>query len=68
LAVALEYALGGLALGVNANNKAARIYFESSSFFGITSLIARHSHWLPVLVVITPIAIILAKLRGGRSA
>ena len=68
LAVASEYALGGLAIGAKANSEAARTYFESSRFFSVGSLLARHSRWLLVLAIIAPIITLLASRRGKRAA
>jgi hypothetical protein len=68
LAVASEYSLGGLAIGLHANTDAARAYFESSWFFSIGSLLARHSRWLLVFAVIVPIITLLQKRRGKRAA
>lgn len=67
LAIASEYAIGGLAIGSNANTDAARAYFETSSFFSVASLAARHSRWLLVFAVIVPIISFLVKRRGGRA-
>lgn len=68
LAVASEYSLGGLAIGAHANTDAARAYFESSWFFSIASLLARHSRWLLVFAIIVPIITLLVKRRGKRAA
>ena len=68
LAVAFEYAIGGLAIGSNANTDAARTYFESSVFFSVAALAARHSRWLLVLAVIVPIIKLFIKRRSGRAA
>lgn len=67
LAIASQYALGGLAIGANANTDAARTYFESSRFFGVAALMARYSRWSLVLVAIIPIMTLLAKFRGRRA-
>jgi hypothetical protein len=68
LAIASQYALGGLAIGANANTDAARTYFESSVFFGVAALAARHSGWLLILAVMGPIFALFIKRRRGRSA
>ena len=68
LAIANEYALGGLAISSNANTDVARTYFESSSFFMVASPAARHSRWLLVLTVIVPIVTLLVIRRDGRTS
>ena len=68
LAVASEYSLGGFAMGAHANTDAARAYFESSWFFSMASLLARHSRWLLVFAIIVPIITMLAKRRGKPAA
>jgi hypothetical protein len=68
LAIASQYALGGFAMGASANTDAARTYFESSVFFGVATLVARHSRWLLVLAIIVPLVALLIKRRRGRSA
>lgn len=65
LAVATEYALGGLAIGSNANTDVARIYFDSSVFFRVATMAAR---WLLVTAVIFPIIALFIRRRGGRAA
>jgi hypothetical protein len=67
MAVSSEHALGGLAIGSNANTDAARAYFESSFFFRIAVVVARHSRWLLALAVIIPIITMLIKLRRKRA-
>jgi hypothetical protein len=68
LAVASEYAVGGLAIGSNANTDAALAYCESSAFFSVGQLAARHSRWLLALAVIVPIITLFIKRRSGRAA
>jgi hypothetical protein len=68
LAVANEYALGGLAIGSNANTDVARIYFDSSVFFRVATMAARYSLWLLVLAVIVPFSALFIRRRGGRAA
>lgn len=41
LAVANEYALGGMAIGPNANNEIAQAYFDSSEFFRAAAMLLR---------------------------
>jgi hypothetical protein len=67
LAIAHEYAIGGLAIAAHANSDAARIYMESSQFFSIASVAARHSRWLLVLVFIVPVIVLYVNRRGGRA-
>jgi hypothetical protein len=67
MAVSSGYALGGLAIGSNANTDAARAYFESSVFFSVASLIARHSRWLLGFAFIVPIIRLLGRRRGGGA-
>ena len=68
LAIASEYAIGGLAIGPNANTDAARTYFEASKFFNVAMLAARHSRWLLLLAVIAPIIAVFTKRRRGPAA
>ena len=68
LAIASEYAIGGLAIAANANSDAARTYFESSGFFSVAGLAARHSRWLLILAVVVPIISVLIGRRTGPAA
>jgi len=67
LAVASEYAVGSVAMSANANNDAAHAYFQSSEFFHLAMLAARHSRWLLLLVVVVPIATAFIKRRHGAA-
>jgi hypothetical protein len=68
LAVATEYAVGGLAIGAQANTDAARSYFESSAFFSVSALAAPYSRWLLLLAVLVPIGAVLKRRRSGPAA
>jgi hypothetical protein len=68
LAVASEYAVGGLAIASNANNDAARIYFDSSVFFRVATMAARHSRWLLVLVILGPVIRLFTKRQSSRAS
>lgn len=68
LALATEYALGGLAIGAEANTKAAQSYFESSSFFRFATLAVRHSRWLLLLAVLIPVGAVVKRHRNRPAA
>lgn len=51
LAVARDYALGGMAIAEHANDPAARELFEGAAFSWMTWLMA-HSRWLLLLVLL----------------
>jgi len=68
LAIATEYAVGGLAIGAHANTDVARSYFESSTFFCVATLAARHSRWLLLLAVVLPVGAVLKSRRSGPAA
>ena len=65
LAVAGDYALGGGAMGLQANTPEARAYFEASSFFSISALAARYSRWLLLLTILLPMVHLRKKRRQG---
>ena len=67
LAIAREYAVGGLAIAAHANTDAARVYMESSTFFSVAAQAARYSRWSLILVFIIPIIFLLVYLRRGRG-
>ena len=67
-AIAGEYALGGMAIGSNANTEAAQIYFDTSGFFRVAEMLARHSRWLLVLALMVPIVALVIRRQSGRGA
>ena len=69
LAVACEYAIGGLALGRHANTDVARAYLASSPFFDVALRAMRHARWLPLLAAVVPIGLALSRWsRRKRTA
>jgi hypothetical protein len=68
LAIAREYASGGLAIGANANTDVARTYFASHGFFRLATQAARYSRWLLILAVVVPIVTTFLNRRRGRPA
>jgi len=68
LAVASEFAVGGLALSASANTEVARTYFESSGFFSVAMAAARHSRWLLLFAVVVPVVATFIKRRHDAAA
>jgi RNA polymerase sigma factor (sigma-70 family) len=73
VAIAHDYAMGGLTLALQANNDAARSYFQSNQFFQYAPLALRHLLLLILLWIIPMLAwwrvVVAARRRqrlGGR--
>ena len=68
LALATEYAVGGLAIGTQANTAAAQRYFESSTFFVLATQAVRYSRWLLLFAVIVPVLAVVRRRRSRPGA
>lgn len=63
------YTFGGKGNALrNFDSEDARAYFESSVFFNLAALVARHSQWLLVLVVAVPLIAWFSRGQNDRAA
>jgi hypothetical protein len=66
LAIATEYALGGVAVASHANDEAARAYFSTGRFFRYADSLLPYLHWL-FAVVVGVVAAVWAFGRGKKE-
>ena len=64
LAIAYEYAQGGLAIANHANDQLAKKYFENNKFILASKIVLIHSRWFILLAFIPVIQNLIKKIRN----
>jgi hypothetical protein len=66
VAVAHDFALGGVALARHANNDTATAFTQNSAFFHNAQIVMRHAYWIN-LVCLLPLILWWRTVRARRQ-
>jgi hypothetical protein len=67
LAVARDFAMGGIAAAQHANDAAAQALVVQHPFFRVSRRVLEHSRWLVLLALLPVVMILLRRVRGARA-